>query len=316
MSNFITNLAFSFSITGPIFILLILGIFFKRIELINDNFIEVGSKLVFNVTLPALLFISIIKTDFEHISNGNLIIYAAIATIIVFLLLEVIAYYAIQPPQDRGVFVQGSFRSNMGIIGLAYCINAYGEAGLIAASLYLGLITILFNILSVITLSRSLHKNRGIKKTLLEIITNPLIIGIMLALPIAWNHIEMPTMLINTGEYFAKMTLPLALLCTGGSLDFQALKFDLHKAILATIGKICLVPLLITVGGWLWGFRGIDLGILFLMSSAPTAAASYVMVRAMGGNSALAANIIVLTVIGSLLATSAGVTILRSFELM
>lgn len=316
MSNFLATLEFSFSITSPIFIVLVLGVYLTRIKLLNDNFIETGSKLVFNVTLPALLFVSISKTDLAHVANASLIIYAAIATIIVYLLLEVAAHYLIEPAEERGIIVQGGFRSNMGIIGLAYCINAYGEAGLIASSLYLGLITILFNILSVITLSRSLHKDKGIGNTIKGIVTNPLIIGIVLALPFAWAKIEIPDMLLSTGEYFAKMTLPLALLCTGGSLNFQALKYDFHKAILSAVAKIALVPLLITLGGFLLGFRGINLGVLFLMSSAPTAAASYVMVRAMGGNAALAANIIVLTVIGSLLTTSLGVTLLRSFQLM
>ncbi len=316
MSNFLATLEFSFSITGPIFIVLALGVYLAKIKLINDNFIEIGSNLVFKVTLPALLFVSICKTDLAHVANASLIIYAAIATVVVFLLLEVAAHYLINPVEERGIFVQGAFRSNMGIIGLAYCINAYGEAGLVASSLYLGLITILFNVLSVITLSRSLHKGKGIGNTIKGIATNPLIIGIVLALPIAWAKIEMPDIVLSTGEYFAKMTLPLALLCTGGSLDFQALKYDFHKAMLSAVAKIAVVPFLITLGGFLLGFRGINLGVLFLMSSAPTAAASYVMVRAMGGNAALAANIIVLTVIGSLLTTSLGVTLLRSFQLM
>ena len=72
------------------------------------------------------------------------------------------------------------------------------------------------------------------------------------------------------------------------------------------------VPLMLTAGGYGLGFRTTELGVLFLMSSAPTAAASYVMVRAMGGNSDLAANIIVLTTLGSLLVTSVGVALLRS----
>jgi malonate transporter and related proteins len=316
MSNFLEILGFSFSITAPIFVILALGVWFTYLGWMNDNFIEVGSKLVFNVALPTLLFISISKTHISEVTNWTLIVYAAIGTVVIYLLLEVIAHYFIHPHEDRGVIIQGSFRSNMGIIGLAYCINAYGHAGLVAASLYLGLITILFNILSVITLNRSLHKNKGIGNTFMGIITNPLIIGIVLALPIAWTEVQLPELILDTGEYFAQMTLPLALLCTGGSLNFNALKCDLNKALFASACKLIIVPFLLTFGGYLLGFRGIDLGVLFLLSSAPTAAASYIMVRAMGGNAALAANIIVLTVIGSLFATSLGVTLLRGLDLM
>jgi predicted permease len=58
------------------------------------------------------------------------------------------------------------------------------------------------------------------------------------------------------------------------------------------------------------------LGILLLMWSAPTAAASYVMVRAMGGNAALAPNIIALTTLGSLATTSVGIVLLRNLGLI
>ena len=59
-----------------------------------------------------------------------------------------------------------------------------------------------------------------------------------------------------------------------------------------------------------------DLGILFLMSSTPTAAASYIMVKAMKGNETLAANIIVMSTVASLLTVSIGLAILKSFALI
>ena len=316
MSDFLAVLPFAFSVTGPIFLILMVGIGLARIGLITDAFIDAGSKLVFNVTLPSLLFVSISKTSIEHTANFALIGFALAGTFIVFLLLEWLAGFMIQPPEDRGVVVQGAFRSNMGIIGLAYCANAYGEHGIAAASIYLGMVTILLNVLSVITLSRSLHRNRSASGMVTAIARNPLILGILLALPVAWNHIQLPTVLLKTAEYFAQMTLPLALLCTGASLNLKTLLHESRNAILAGTGKLILLPVLLTTGGWLIGFRGMNLGILFLMTSAPTAAASYVMARAMGGNAGLAANIIVFTTMGSLFVTSLGILLLRGHGLM
>jgi hypothetical protein len=228
------------------------------------------------------------------------------------LLAEIFIY----PPLERGVVVQGAFRSNMGIVGLAYCANAYGEVGLAAASIYLGPVTILFNVLAVITLNRSLNKHRSVAGTLFDIARNPLILGIVLALPVAWTHVQLPSILLQSGEYFAQMTLPLALLCTGASLSLKALREDSHNAVIASVGKLLIVPFIITLGGYWLGFRDMDLGILFLMTSSPTAAASYIMVRAMSGNAVLAANIIALTTFGSILVASMGVALLRLQGLM
>ncbi len=316
MNAFLDTLAFSFSITGPIFVVLGLGALLARHRVINDNFIDIGSRLVFNITLPSLLFISISQTSLEQAANPALIAVGLVGTLAAWLLLELLAARTIADPRERGIVVQGGFRSNMGIIGLAYCVNAYGDAGLVAASLYLALVTLLFNVLSVVTLSRSLNHSAGLGGTLRGIIRNPLIIGILLALPFAWSGVELPALVIRTGEYFAHMTLPLALLCTGASLNFQALRHDLKAALVASTFKLLLVPLMLILAGVALGFRGVDLGVLALMSTAPTAAASYVMVRAMGGNAPLAANIIVITTLGSLLTTSLAVTLLRGMGLM
>lgn len=316
MHAFMQSLSFSFSITGPIFAVLALGVYLRRIGLINDNFIDVGSKLVFNVTLPALLFLSISQTHISDTANVPLVAFGLIATILVYLMLELLAAWLVPKREDRGVVVQGGFRSNMGIIGLAYCINAFGDAGLVAASLYLALVTILYNILAVITLNRSLNHSGGLAATFKGIVRNPLIISIVAALVVAGLEWELPELLIHSGGYFSQMTLPLALLCTGASLDFRALRADLSSAMVSALCKLLVVPLLLIAVGIALGFRGLELGVLALMSSAPSAAASYIMVRAMGGNSALAANIIVLTTIGSLFTTSCLMMLLRSFALL
>ena len=317
MTDFIQTLSFAFSVTGPIFMILALGVWLKRIGMLNDAFVESASKLVFNVTLPALLFISISQTSLSESANLAIIAYGAAATVLVFILLECLAYYWVKPPEDRGVVVQGAFRSNMGIVGLAYCVNAYGEAGLVAASLYLGLITILFNILAVITLSRSLHtEDPSWRRIFIGIARNPLIIGIVAALPFAWQQWTLPPVLLQTGDYFAQMTLPLALLCTGATLNFRSIRYAVGKTFGASLGKLVLVPAVFALSAVWPGFRGMDLGILMLMAFAPTAAASYIMVRAMGGNAVLAANIIAITTIGSLFSTSLGIVLLKSAQLI
>ncbi len=99
---------------------------------------------------------------------------------------------------------------------------------------------------------------------------------------------------MQTGGYFARMALPLALLCAGASIRLQ--DFQVSRSLYwAVSGKLLLVPLLITLGGIVYGLRGETLGVLFLMSASPTAAASYPMARTMGTNHHLAAAIIAAT---------------------
>ncbi|MDI3514603.1 MAG: malonate transporter [Rhodocyclaceae bacterium] len=316
MTDFLALLDFSLGVTGPIFVLLGLGVVLRRIGVITDAFIDGGSRLVFAIGLPTMLFVSIARTPIADSAGIGMLVYGVAATVAIWLLMEWLASVLVQPARDRGVVVQGAFRSNFGVVGLAYCANAYGEAGLAMAALYVGVLTILVNILGVITLSRSLHRSQGAGRVLRGIATNPLIIGILLALPVSAFAIPLPAVAMKSAGYIADMTLPLALLCTGATLDFRSLRAEAGNAALASVGKLVAMPLLFTLGAWAAGFRAMELGVLMLMASAPSAAASYSMVRAMGGNATLAANIIALTTLGSLLTTSAGVSLLRGFGLM
>jgi len=305
------SLFFSLSITGPIFIVMALGAWLNKIGQIDDHFVDVGSRLVFNITLPALLFINVANTPLHSAANIPMLAIGVLGTFLFYLILEQAASRWINNSRDRGIVVQGGFRANMGIIGLAYCFNAYGNEGLAVASIFLGIVTIVYNILSVITLSRSLEGGFNVHSTLRGISRNPIILSILAALPLAWFDIGLPNWVEQTGGYFAQMTLPLALLCTGASLPFGSLRSNMRGAILASSFKLFFVPVGLTSAGIWFGLQGIELGVLAMMTAGPTAAASYVMVRAMGGDAKLAATIIAMTTAGSIITNSLLIGILH-----
>lgn len=63
--------------------------------------------------------------------------------------------------------------------------------------------------------------------------------------------------------------------------------------------------------GKAFGLSKVDLGIVFLMTATPLAA-TYAMVRAMGGNEVTVANIIGLTTFGSMFGSAIGIITLRT----
>jgi predicted permease len=179
-------LEFAFLITAPVFFIIVAGAVFKRMQIISDSFARTGSDLVFKVTLPCLLFVKLVQTDFQRELPLLLVGYALLATIGVFLILEREADRRLQYPKERGVFVQGAFRANMGIVGLAYCFSAFGDSVVAPASIYLAVMTTLYNVLAVITLTR--HQSQSmldpeslrarIVPLLASIGKNPLILAI------------------------------------------------------------------------------------------------------------------------------------------
>jgi len=179
-------LSFITSTLVPVLILLLMGWVFFRIRWLNEAFIESGSKLVFNVALPSLLFLSISQSNFSNAANFTLITIGISGSVLMCAVLMLLVHCTVNPQNARGVVVQGGFRANMGIIGLAYCANTYGQEGLAAASVYMGCITILYNVMSVFVLNfyqvgftAPMNQIKGIAR-------NPLIISIVAALPFSY----------------------------------------------------------------------------------------------------------------------------------
>ncbi|WP_010322665.1 AEC family transporter [Marinobacterium stanieri] len=313
MNLYLQTLGYTANIVAPIFFILFLGYLLRRLRLIDEAFVATGSKLVFVITLPALVFMSIARMDFHAVFNPEQMGFVLVGILLSFGLIWWLAARWIKTPEDLGVFIQGSFRSNYGIIGLAVSFNLFGDAGLAQASLLLALVIPMFNVLSILCLSVPMQRGETMKlsSTLLEVLKNPLILAVVFALPVSWFGIQLPQVVAKTGTYFANLTLPLALLTIGASLNLKSLHDTSAQAFWATALKLVIIPLVLTLGAWAYGFGGQDLAILMVLFGCPTAAASFVMAKAMGGNAQLAANIVLTTTLGSVLTLSGGIYLLR-----
>ncbi len=210
----------------------------------------------------------------------------------------------------------------MAIIGLATVANAYGDVGLSIGAVYMGIVTILFNVLAVITLSRVSKSadDTWVSRSLMivkKLFTNPLILSLLAAF--AYKALPLPPLtgvIHTTGDLLAAVALPLALICAGASIDMKSMLHPSGLSMQASIGRIIIAPLLAIVIGLAFGLTGVHMGVLFLMVASPTAAASYVMAKAMGGNDVLAANILAFTTVVGLFGMAIGAAILRGLGLI
>lgn len=311
-------LAFSISITGPIFMVVLLGLLLKQLGVIHLQFVQPASDLVFKVGLPAILFLSIYRADLDNFSMGLPLLVAIPITLLLFALSLPIGRLFIADKGDCGVFVQGAFRGNLAVIGLAFCSNAYGEPGLAAAAVPVAVLTILYNLLAVVALNPIEPDNHQspLRRMAMNTLKNPLLIGIALGFMMKFSGLPLPKLLEDTGNYFARMTLPLALLCIGASMNMKALKHSGMSTLTSSLLKLIVAPLLmISMAIWL-GVRGMELGILFFLVASPTAVASFIQVKAMGGNGEFAANIVVMSTLLGIVTVTAGLLALKAFALI
>ncbi len=312
------NLILTTNIVAPVFIIVAIGYVLKKFGLINDNFINLSSKIVFSVALPVLIFMEVSTINFTEIRNFEIILFVYAVTLISFGLSWLLSSPLLNEGKDKGVFIQGSFRGNFAIIGLALLINLYGSDILGKASLVLAFTIPIYNILAIIALTVPVRKEKqlNLMRTFFEILRNPLFLAVIVALPFSYFKIEIPFILRKTGEYLSALTLPLALLGIGGFLSFTEAKKGSGVALISAALKLILLPALGTYAAHLFGFKGEELGILFILFASPTAIASFVMAEAMGMNSKLAGSILLLTTLGSVFTISAGLFVLKEIGLI
>ena len=312
------NLIFSINVVAPVFIIILLGIFLKRIQIIDDTFVSKASSLVYKTALPVLVFNNIRRTDFALLFNGRVILIFYAGIFCALLLSGFFSFFFIKSPKRRGAFIQGSFWGNSVIVGLALVLNIFGDSGVAAASIIIAFIIPVFNILAVLVLTVNSKQGRTGSVTLIlyKLSRNPLIIAVVAALPFSIFKISLPVFLSVSLSYLARMALPLALIGIGGSLSFSSLRANSALSIAASCIKIVVTPLVVVLLAVKFGIHGQLLGILFVLSATPTAISSFIMARAMDGDSQIAANIIVITTLGSVLTIGAGIYILKSQGLL
>lgn len=306
------NLIFSLTLVAPVFLIVALGYFLKRIGVINENFVSVSSKIVFTISLPALIFIEVSSIHLEEILNVNLILFVYAGTLVTFAAVWITAGFFTRAGKDKASFIQGSFRGNFAIVGLAIIVNYYGIDNLGKASLVLAFTIPLYNILSVIALTVPLkEKEHKYSNTFFEILKNPLIIAVFAAIPFSYFGIIIPGFLKTSIGYLSALALPLALVGIGGFLSFSDITKESSLTVTSTILKLLVFPAIMTFAAYLLDFRGIDLGIIFILFACPTAIASFIMAEAMGANSRLAGNILLLTTLVSVITITLGLFILK-----
>ena len=76
------NLVFSLNATVPIFLMMVLGMLFRKLGWMDEEFAVKMNKFVFLIPLPVLLFGDLAKVDFKEVWNIRFVIFCFVVTFI------------------------------------------------------------------------------------------------------------------------------------------------------------------------------------------------------------------------------------------
>lgn len=298
------TLSFAAETIVPIFFLILVGLVLRRKEIIGDSFIATSSALVYRFVLPVMLFQRM--SSVESIPSTLYLgmgLYAG-ATLLVYLVSWAVMGTMAGP--RRASMVHGIFRGNISIVGLAVIDNSYGEAAVQVAAVFLAVLIPFFNFLAILVLSQGPGHNKGpVAKTVFaEVLRNPLLWGILLGLPFGLLNIPLPRVIHSSLGYISRLTLPLALIGIGGSLNLRGLMGRKLLWTSASAVKLLVLPALVWALTLLFPVSRDILNTLVIFAACPTAVTSYVMAKAMGADSDLAGEIVSATTLFSMFTLS------------
>lgn len=304
------SLIFALSAVAPIVLTVIIGYFFKKIGMMDESFAKKANKLVFRAFMPVMLFVNIYKMSLSDVDLG-FIGYCLVALLIIFAL-SIPACMAIAGKKDRvGVLVQAIFRSGYSLIGIPLAGSLYGDEGMMAATILSAALIPCFNVLAVISLS-ALGGEKGekisVKKIILDIVKNPLIIGIFAALvcvairTFVFEKVGIEFRLSDIGplfvvlQYLANLAIPLALLVLGAQFEFSAVAALKKEIIFGTLVRTVIVPAIVLGVAFIFfrdRFSPAHFATLVAAFATPVAVPSVPMVQEMGGDVTLAGQLVV-----------------------
>lgn len=314
---------FSLNAVLPIILMVIVGYVLKSIGILDCGVARVMNKVVFKLLLPCMLFLNVYQIpSFNNVEFGS--VWFSLAAIILIFLISIPPVMLIaKDGGSRGALLQAAFRSNNALIGVALATSLAGAEGAAVATMVAAFAIPMFNILAVICLSVFCGGRVSIKKIILGILKNPLIISIALgfvALGIRAIFVECGisfrlsdiTPLYKLLGDLKGCATPIALIMLGADFEISAVPKLKWQIVFGTTMRVIIAPLCVLAAAYfIGGFGAAHFATFIALFATPVAVSTVPMAQEMGGDTQLAGQLVVWSTLLSSVTLFLAIFILR-----
>lgn len=277
----------------PLFLMMVVGYIIRLTGVMNDTTAWQTNKAIFTVFLSMLVFENIYKTEVQASLNSWLLIYVVAAVMLQFSVSLCIVILTEHDNSKRGVMLQGMFRGNFVLYGIPVCTALFGSDAAGSVAVLVAIIVPMYNVLSVIALEIFNGGRPNLLKTLLGIITNPIILATVAAILCNTLNINLPGAVTTTVSNLASIATPLAFVILGSSFAFKEIAACVKDLCVTLVIKLLFFPALLLGLAVLLGFRDSSLAAVLVIFTSPIAVSSFCMAQHMGGDDRLADHLVV-----------------------
>ncbi len=264
----------------PDFATILLGAGLRRWMPLDEGFWTGLEKLIYYVLFPALLFNALTRTQLDFVVATPLVT-AALIAVLVGMMFGLLAFKLFTfPPIALASRFQCTFRFNT-YIGIAVARKLYGEDGIAAMGVIVGVLVPITNAAAIWMLAR-----HGTFSVWRELARNPLVIATLAGLIANLTGLPIPDPAKQFLSRLSEATIATGLLAVGAALRWQVSVRSLHSEIYFLAVKLVIVPVAAWYAGRWFGLQGMYFGVLIVFASLPTASSAYILASRMGGDGA------------------------------
>jgi malonate transporter and related proteins len=254
--------------------------------------------LMYYILFPSLLVVSLTSTDLTTLpftTLGLALVLSILTMAALALLLRPLlaARFRVDGPGFTSIF-QGATRWNT-TVAIVIAGFLYGAEGIALMSVAIVAMIPLLNVLCVSVLSWFAAATTPSPKRIgIELAKNPLIVACAVGIALNLGSIVLPGGVTSALRLLGNAGLACGVLAVGAGLDLHSLRRPGVRLGLGTLLRLLLMPLFAAGFCTPLGVTGTARGIAILAAAVPTASASYVLARKMGGDAKLMAEIVTL----------------------
>ena len=253
-----------FEVLFPVFFVVGIGYYLgKNNPKIDTTFI---TNFAANVGTPAMIIYALTSTGISFEMFKDYFLYYLIA-IVGFSLIGIIFLFFLKT-KDIIRELPPFIMPNTGNMGLPICLFAYGSQGLGVAASISALIILCHFTLGIFLADRKFNIN--------IILKNPPFYSIIISIILLYNNIKLPVFIENTTFLLMYATIFLILMSLGIALT-RLKVFSFTKALISSIGRVVLGPLIGILLIFYFELKGFAAGALLIQCSMPSAVLTYLV---------------------------------------
>lgn len=271
-------------IVAPVFALIAAGYAAVLFRFVSEGAHKGISEFAFSIAIPALLFRTIVVSEFPEVSPWRMwgAYYGALALIwIAALLISACLRERREDREDGVVFAIGSVYGNIVMLGIPLVLSALGNEAAGPMSLILSVNTPLLWLCGILQMELVSRKRAGsplavIRPVLADLARNPLMLAIGFGVVWRFTGLGLNPVVDKTVELLAQAGSPAALIALGITLFRFEVKGEMLSVVVISALKLLAMPAVAFVIAKLLNLPPIVTGVVVLFAAMPTGANAYI----------------------------------------